>query len=498
MAGKRRTKRQKRAKQQAQARAAAANARQSQPAVTVRTGPIARLRNYFFAGVLVTAPVAITIWATWAFLDFVDARVTPLIPAKWNPETYLPFSVPGIGLVVVLAFLTLVGMLTAGYIGRLLMRQGERLLAQVPVIRSIYSAVKQIFETVLAQRSQAFRQVALVEYPSRGIWAIGFVTTRSEGEVQYRLGGEMKTIFVPATPNPTTGFLLFLPEEDVEILDMTVEQGLKLVVSGGIVVPPKNASRSEAKRLMEAEAALSTAPKKNQTSLATRLRNYLIAGVLVTAPVSITLWLAWQFINFVDSKVTPLIPPQWQPESFLPFGLPGFGVVVVVVGLTLIGMFAAGYVGRLLMRISDWFIARVPVVRSVYAALKQILETVLAQKSEALRECVLFNYPRKDAWSIGFITGKTEGHVQELTASEVINVFLPTTPNPTSGFLLFVPKTEVIHLDMPVEDGLKLVVSGGIVEPAFTWPGQEDQSTGQLTTQAAKRRYLQPTGTKGA
>ena len=432
----------------------------------VQLSPLARLRNYFFAGVLVTAPVAVTVWVAWAFIDFVDSRVMPLIPPRWNPETYLPFSVPGLGLLVVIFVLLVVGMLTAGVVGRMLMAQGERLLAQLPVIRSVYSALKQIFETVLAQRSTAFRKVALVEYPSRGIWAVGFVTARAKGEVQRLLGGSVTSIFIPATPNPTTGFLLFVPDKDVNPLEMTVEQGLKLVISGGIVVPPRGASAQEAKEILEAQAASQEKQtERRRAGPLLRLRNYLITGILVTAPAAITFWLAWEFVTFVDNRVTPFIPPAWNPESYLPFGLPGLGLVIALVGLTLIGMFAAGLLGRAFMRTSDWVMHRVPVARSLYSAVKQILETVLARKSNALRECVLFNYPRDEVWSIGFITGVTEGEVQEVTESEVVNVFLPTAPNPTSGFLLFVPRKEVIKLGMSAEEGLKMVISGGIVEP---------------------------------
>ncbi len=475
------TRRRKHAKQQRRAaareEAGGASAFGGEAHGTPHAGFLARLRNYFFAGVLVTAPIAVTAWVAWAFIEFVDSRVIPFIPPHWNPEFYLPFSVPGLGLLVVVLVLLIVGMLTAGVVGRMLMAQGEKLLAQLPVIRSIYSALKQIFETVLAQRSTAFRQVALIEYPSRGIWAVGFVTARAKGEVQRLLGGDVASIFIPATPNPTTGFLLFVPNVDVNPLNMTVEQGLKLVISGGIVVPPRGASAEEAKEILEAQAAKQDAPaKRRRSGPLLRLRNYMIAGILVTAPAAITFWLAWQFVTFVDSRVTPLIPPAWNPESYLPFGLPGLGLVVAFLGLTAIGMLAAGMLGRSFMRISDWMMNRVPVARSLYGAVKQILETVLARKSNALRECVLFNYPRKDVWAIGFITGVTEGEVQDVTESEVVNVFLPTAPNPTSGFLLFVPRDEVIRLKMPAEDGLKMVISGGIVEPPDPLTGERQDA----------------------
>jgi uncharacterized membrane protein len=196
-----------------------------------------------------------------------------------------------------------------------------------------------------------------------------------------------------------------------------------------------------------------------------RLRAYFFAGILITAPVSITVYLAWLFVSFVDSRVTPLLPARFNPETYLPFAIPGLGVVIMVVGLTLIGASTAGYFGRLVMRVFDASLARMPVVRSIYGAVKQIIETVLAQKSSAFRQAVLIQYPRLGVWTIAFLTGVTKGEVQDVTQSDVINVFVPTTPNPTSGFLLFVPRADVVPLAMSVEDALKMVVSGGIVTP---------------------------------
>jgi uncharacterized membrane protein len=198
----------------------------------------ARLRAYFFAGVLVAAPIGITIWLAWSVVNWIDQSVLPFIPAKYNPETYLPFSLPGIGLVVLVVFLTLIGAVTAGMIGRMIVGYGERLLGRMPVIRSVYGAVKQIFETVLAQKSTAFREVVLIEYPRIGMWAFGFVTGRTEGEIQELTEDEVVNVFLPTTPNPTSGYLLFVPRKDVIPLHMSVEEGIKMVVSGGIVTPP--------------------------------------------------------------------------------------------------------------------------------------------------------------------------------------------------------------------------------------------------------------------
>jgi uncharacterized membrane protein len=213
-----------------------------------------RLRTYFLTGVIVAAPISITFFLVWQFLSFLDTHVAGLLPARYNPETYLPFSLPGLGLLIMLAFLTLVGMLTAGLAGRTLVRMGERLLSRMPVIRSVYSTLKQIFETILAQKSRSFREVVLIEYPRRGLGAIGFVTGPTGGEIQARSKDELVNVFLPTTPNPTSGFLLFVPKNDLVHLDMTVEEGIKLVISGGIVTPSMEQERERAAALAGAQA----------------------------------------------------------------------------------------------------------------------------------------------------------------------------------------------------------------------------------------------------
>lgn len=195
----------------------------------------------------------------------------------------------------------------------------------------------------------------------------------------------------------------------------------------------------------------------DQRGLPARLRGYFLAGLLLAAPLAVTLGVAVWFVDFIDSRVLP--------NSFK---IPGFGLVIVISGVTLIGWLASGFLGRAVHSIGDRIVSRIPVLRSVYAATKQIFETVLAQKSNAFREVALFEYPRRGIWSIGFLTGTTAGEVQNRTQEQTVNVFLPTTPNPTSGYLLFVPRKELIILDMTVEEGIKMVVSGGIVTPPFS------------------------------
>jgi len=202
---------------------------------------LGRLRAYFFAGILVTAPVSITFYIAWKFILFMDNSVSPLIPPTLNPKNW---GIPGFGLVAVVVSLTLIGALTAGFAGRMLVRLYDAILERMPVLRGIYSAVKQIFETMLAQKANAFREVALIEYPRKGIWTLAFITGTPTGELGRCFDREMVNVFVPTTPNPTSGFLLFLPRDEVRVLDMSVEDGIKMVVSTGILTPPDKAELS--------------------------------------------------------------------------------------------------------------------------------------------------------------------------------------------------------------------------------------------------------------
>lgn len=217
------------------------------------------------------------------------------------------------------------------------------------------------------------------------------------------------------------------------------------------------------------------AGKKQRVGLFAKSRGYFIAGILVTAPISITFYLAWLVINFFDTRITPLLPAKYSPETYLPFGVPGVGLLIFIIFLTLVGWLTAGLLGRWVMRMAERVLRRMPVIRSIYSATKQIVETILADQSETFRQVVLFEYPRRGSWALGFITGMTQGEVQNLTEDDVVNVFLPTTPNPTSGYLLFLPRRELVVLSMTVEEGIKMVVSGGIVTPPDRRPDPEKQ-----------------------
>jgi len=197
-----------------------------------------RLRNYFFTGLVVASPIGITLYIGWWFITFVDEKVKPIIPLAYNPETYLEsISIPGLGLIFLIVFLIILGALTANLFGRALIRFSERIVDRMPIIRSVYGTLKQIFETVVNSDSKSFSDVVLLEYPRKGIWAIAFVSAENTCEIQDKIDEEVVNLFLPTTPNPTSGFLLFVPKKNLIYLDMTPDQAAKYVISAGLVNP---------------------------------------------------------------------------------------------------------------------------------------------------------------------------------------------------------------------------------------------------------------------
>ncbi|SIO20079.1 Uncharacterized membrane protein [Rhodovulum sp. ES.010] len=200
---------------------------------------LAKFRNNFLAGLVVIAPVGLTVWLIWTVTGWIDGFVLPLVPNKFQPEQYIGIDIRGLGVIFFLLFTLLVGWTAKGMVGRSFIHWGERVVDRMPVIRSVYNGLKQISETVFAQSETSFDRACLVEYPRKGIWAMAFISTRAKGEVNRKIPRDEKmiSVFLPTTPNPTSGFLLFVPESDVIELDMTVEEAAKLVISAGLVAP---------------------------------------------------------------------------------------------------------------------------------------------------------------------------------------------------------------------------------------------------------------------
>jgi len=211
----------------------------AQPGTLKAQAPVlAKLRTYFFTGLVITAPIAITVWATVWFITFFDSWVKPLLPLRYTPDTYLPIKVPGVGLVLTLVAITLIGALARNLVGRTVIGLWDKLLDRTPVVRSIYKGSKQIFQTIFSEQGASFRYVCLVEWPRRDAWSIAFVSREVDGaQIGLGAGREMYAIYVSTTPNPTSGYVFFVDKSDVKILDMSVEDGLKLVISMGLVFP---------------------------------------------------------------------------------------------------------------------------------------------------------------------------------------------------------------------------------------------------------------------
>jgi uncharacterized membrane protein len=216
-----------------------------------------RVRTWFFTGLVIFGPVAVTAYIAWWAVDTVDNWVKPLVPAAYWPDSYLPFHVPGFGVVIAFIGLTLLGFLTANIAGRTLVRIGETILDRMPLVRGVYKSVKQVFETVFSQNGTQFRRVGLVEFPSKGSWTIVFISSDPTHVVAGALPqGAHMSVFLPCTPNPTTGFYFFLPAEDVIELPMTPEDAAKLIMSVGLIQPEGQAALAAmAKAAKEARAA---------------------------------------------------------------------------------------------------------------------------------------------------------------------------------------------------------------------------------------------------
>lgn len=211
-----------------------------------RRGVIARLRANFLTGLVVVAPVGLTLWLIWTVTGWIDGWVLPFVPAAYQPDRLIKdvfgedtaINVRGVGVVVFLIFTVFVGWIAKGLIGRSLIAWGESLVDRMPIVRSIYNGVKQVAETVFSQTEAKFDKACLIQYPRPGVWGVGFVSTPAKGEVLAKLpADEVLTVFLPTTPNPTSGFLLYVPREDVIFLDMSVEDAAKLIISAGLVYP---------------------------------------------------------------------------------------------------------------------------------------------------------------------------------------------------------------------------------------------------------------------
>ena len=200
--------------------------------------------------------------------------------------------------------------------------------------------------------------------------------------------------------------------------------------------------------------------KRKRISVFARLRNYFITGIVVLVPIGITLYLTKFFIS-VSSK---LIPQGINPNSYLPFAIPGLEILLSVIFITFIGGLSLSFIGKKFLQIFNDILKKIPILRTIYSAIGQMTETLAPKSGSTKKSVVLVEYPRKGSWAVGFATKENKGEISKKTNTDLINVFVPTTPNPTSGFLLMFPKSEIIYLDMTFEEASKFIVSAGTSE----------------------------------
>ncbi len=200
--------------------------------------------------------------------------------------------------------------------------------------------------------------------------------------------------------------------------------------------------------------------KRKGISILARLRNYFITGIVVLVPIGITLYLTKFFIS-ISSK---LIPYDLNPNNYLPFAIPGLEIVLSIIFITIIGGLSLSFIGKRILKFVNDLFKRIPILRTIYSAIGQMTESLAPKRGSKKKSVVLIEYPRKGSWAVGFATKDNKGEISKKTNSNLVNVFVPTTPNPTSGFLLMFPKDEIIYLDMSFEEASKFIVSAGTSE----------------------------------
>ena len=195
-----------------------------------------------------------------------------------------------------------------------------------------------------------------------------------------------------------------------------------------------------------------------------KIKAYFITGLIAVVPIALTGYILWALITLMDGFLN-LLPPKLHPSTYLEYEIPGLGLIMTIILIFIVGVITRSVLGKKLVGIGEWIVGKIPMVRTIYQAAKQLSEAIFLPKSEGFRRVVLIEYPRRGINSLGFVTGETRGEVQDRTPSKVLNIFVPTTPNPTSGYYIVVPEKDTIPLSMTVEDAFKLIISGGMVAP---------------------------------
>jgi len=194
------------------------------------------------------------------------------------------------------------------------------------------------------------------------------------------------------------------------------------------------------------------------------IKNIFLTGIVAIVPVGVTFYILYLIVGMMN-KLVEIIPDGFHPDQLLPYHIPGLGVIITLILIFTAGLVTKSYLGKKAVSLGEKILGKIPLVRGVYNALKQLLEAMFSDKGDSFKKAVMIEYPRKGLYSIAFVTGDSRGEVQSRTSQKCINLFVPTTPNPTSGFYIMIPETDVVHLDMTVEEAFTLIISGGVLSP---------------------------------
>ncbi len=229
-------------------------------------------------------------------------------------------------------------------------------------------------------------------------------------------------------------------------------------------------------------------PEAVHPSIASRIRNYFLTGLIVAGPVAITIWLVWTFVTWVDDLVRPFIPVAYRPETYLPIKVPGSGLIIAFVALTILGFLTANLVGRTFVDIGEMILERVPIVRPIYRGLKQVFETLFSKSGSSFRTVGLVEFPAPGMWSLVFLSTPPGAEITTVLPSrdEYVSAFMPCTPNPTTGFFFYVLRRDVIEIDLSVEDSAKLLMSAGMIQPGGGADQQKKLAAMAETARAAR------------
>ncbi|MEM5517575.1 DUF502 domain-containing protein [Henriciella sp. AS95] len=241
------------------------------------------------------------------------------------------------------------------------------------------------------------------------------------------------------------------------------------------------------KRRKKDKGLMGIEPKPKRLSVWAWLRGRFLAGMVIAAPIAITIFVLQFLINFIDNRVKPLLPPVIQPETYTNYAIPGFGVLVMIIVLTILGAIATNLIGRSVISATDRILSRIPLVRNVYAAFKQLTEVLASNQQASYDRVVMVEYPKAGSWCIGFVASDAKGEIKHHLGPEFIGVFVPTTPNPTSGFLMYVNRAECIDLDMSIEEGAKMILSAGLIVPEKLAPASETTPSTAVPAERAEQ-----------